>query len=566
MSAGSLDKTFNSPNGFLTNIFSGTSAVGTCVSINTDGTIIVSAQYTNATESQLLLAKYKVNGTLDTNTFGSGAGFITKSLLAGYATICGKNTIDNDGNILVCGWLEVDNSGVKNMYVAKFLPDGSLDTNTFGSGAGFVTKTFYTGKDTLATYIKLDNNNKIVVCGTTFDNDDIQQIFVARYNSDGSPDISFGSSNGYFIIPLVTAGTGMVTTNFIFDNNNILVIGISDPSNQKLYLGRLLPDGKYDGSFGGGKGYITTNFGTLGSLGYSLVVDSGKYLVLAGVVNSDLGDATLILSRFLSNGDLDDSFGKDGYVTIKKDCAGDTDFYKINYDLNGNLMICGTIITNTVIQRTIMLTLWTKNGVLDTSFGTDGFVYSNISGISGQNAFTDFVIDSNNNIVVIGTVFDSGIPSLLLARYIGEPITTTTTTEPICLPAGTPILTDQGLVAIEKIDTKKHTINHKRIVAITKTITPEKHLVCFEANSMGINCPTQRTLMTPGHEVLYKGKLVQSKHFVGRLEGVHTVPYNGKDVLYNVLQEQHGLMRVNNMVLETLHPENKVAKTLLEKL
>jgi hypothetical protein len=146
MSAGSLDKTFNSPNGFLTNIFSGTSAVGTGVSINTDGTIIVSAQYTTVTESQLLLAKYKVNGTLDTNTFGSGAGFITKSLVAGYATIGGQNTIDNDGNILVCGSLEIDNSGVKNLYVAKFLPDGSLDTNTFGSGAGFVTKTFYTEK------------------------------------------------------------------------------------------------------------------------------------------------------------------------------------------------------------------------------------------------------------------------------------------------------------------------------------------------------------------------------------------------------------------------------------
>jgi hypothetical protein len=83
---------------------------------------------------------------------------------------------------------------------------------------------------------------------------------------------------------------------------------------------------------------------------------------------------------------------------------------------------------------------------------------------------------------------------------------------------------------------------------------------------MGINCPTVRTIMTPGHEVLYKGKLVQAKHFVGRVEGVHTVPYNGKDVLYNVLQEQHGLMRVNGMVLETLHPENKVAKMLLGDL
>jgi azurin len=143
---------------------------------------------------------------------------------------------------------------------------------------------------------------------------------------------------------------------------------------------------------------------------------------------------------------------------------------------------------------------------------------------------------------------------------------TTTTTEPICLVAGTPITTDQGVIAIEKIDVNKHTIGNKRIVAITKAITPEKQLVVFERNSVAINCPLQRTIMTPGHEILYKGQLVQAKHFVGRLDGVHTIPYNGKDVLYNVLQEQHGLMKVNNMVLETLHPSNKVARQILEKL
>jgi hypothetical protein len=118
------------------------------------------------------------------------------------------------------------------------------------------------------------------------------------------------------------------------------------------------------------------------------------------------------------------------------------------------------------------------------------------------------------------------------------------------LPAGTPIFTDQGIVSIEKIDTTKNTIDGKRIVAITNTITPEKNLVCFEANSMGINCPSVRTIMTPGHEVLYNGKLVQAKHFVGRVDGVHNIPYNGKDVLYNVLQDSHGLMRVNNMIDE----------------
>ena len=137
--------------------------------------------------------------------------------------------------------------------------------------------------------------------------------------------------------------------------------------------------------------------------------------------------------------------------------------------------------------------------------------------------------------------------------------------EPICLVSGTPILTDQGIVAIENIDTNIHTIGKQRIVAVTKAITPEKSLICFGPNSVAINCPTKKTIMTPGHEVLYKGKLVQAKHFVGKLDGVHTVPYDGK-LVYNVLLKQHGVMNVNNMNLETLNPKNIVAKRILNTL
>ncbi len=185
-------------------------------------------------------------------------------------------------------------------------------------------------------------------------------------------------------------------------------------------------------------------------------------------------------------------------------------------------------------------------------------------------------ISTSGDVYVTGTFggtldIGDGVPPInyangFIAKYlITDSTTTTTHHEPICLVSGTPILTDQGIVPIDKIDTSIHTIGNQRIVAVTKSITPEKNLICFEKNSMAINCPTKRTIMTPGHEVLYKGKLVQAKHFVGKLDGVHTVPYDGK-VVYNVLLEKRGLMSVNNMIVETLNPENKVAKSILNAL
>jgi hypothetical protein len=174
---------------------------------------------------------------------------------------------------------------------------------------------------------------------------------------------------------------------------------------------------------------------------------------------------------------------------------------------------------------------------------TDSFIYG-LSYSTYLNKYITFKLLNNNSVQVL-----LGLPNI----------------EPICLPSGSPVVTDQGLVDIEKLDIAFHTISGKRIVAVTQTITPEKSLVCFEKNSLGINCPNKRTIMTQGHEVLYKGKLVQAKHFVGRLDGVHTVSYDGK-VLYNVLHKIHGLMNVNNMTLETLNPTNRIAKSILQNI
>ena len=53
--------------------------------------------------------------------------------------------------------------------------------------------------------------------------------------------------------------------------------------------------------------------------------------------------------------------------------------------------------------------------------------------------------------------------------------------------------------------------------------------------------------------------MVKAKRFVGLFDKVTLSPYNG-EALYNVLLEEHGKMQVNNLIVETLHPEHKVAK------
>ena len=129
----------------------------------------------------------------------------------------------------------------------------------------------------------------------------------------------------------------------------------------------------------------------------------------------------------------------------------------------------------------------------------------------------------------------------------------------ICFPAGTPIETDQGKVSIELLDPRMHTIHGQHILHITKTVTLDKYLIAFEKNSVSRNMPTEKTLMSREHKVLFEGQLVPAYRFLDHSREVKKVKYSG-EVLYNVLLAKHTVMNVNGLLCETLHPENIIAK------
>jgi len=129
----------------------------------------------------------------------------------------------------------------------------------------------------------------------------------------------------------------------------------------------------------------------------------------------------------------------------------------------------------------------------------------------------------------------------------------------ICFPAGTPINTDQGIIAIEKIDSHKHTLNHQPIQHITQTTTLDPYLICFEKDAVRRNIPNKRTIMTKDHLVAFEGQLVPAYRFLKYSKQVKKVDYHG-EMLYNVLLAEHSLMTVNNLECETLHPDNSIAK------
>ncbi len=564
--AGTLDTTFGNNSGWTANTFNpGVDSRGNSSVLDSSGRLVVTGYTMDPTGAfeQLIVARYTSNGSLDT-TFGTN-GWTATTFNPGVDSGGTSLVLDSSGRLLVTGYIADPTGAVKQLLVARYTSNGILDT-TFGTN-GWTASIFNLAVYSRGKSLVLDSSGRIIVVGDTFDsNKNFSQLLVARYTSNGILDTTFGT-NGWtattFNHGVDSAGISLV----LDSSGRLLVTGYTkDPTNKfyQLLVARYTSNGILDTKFGT-NGWTATTFNPgVDSTGNSLVLDSSGRLLVTGTTKDPTNKFyQLLVARYTSNGILDTKFGTNGWTATTFNPGVDSGGTSLVLDSSGRLLVTGYIV-DLRVGLLLLVARYTTAGILDNTFGTNGWTATNFDGGAYGNSL---LLDSSGRLVVTGYTVKvttnslrDGLFTLLVVRYLNE------ATEPICLPAGTPIVTDQGIIKIEQLDPQKHTINHKPIIAITTTVTPEKHLICFEANSMGINCPTRRTLMTPGHEVLYKGKLVQAKHFVGRLNGVHTVPYNGRDILYNVLQRQHGLMVVNNMVLETLHPMNKVAREILDNL
>jgi hypothetical protein len=205
---------------------------------------------------------------------------------------------------------------------------------------------------------------------------------------------------------------------------------------------------------------------------------------------------------------------------------------------------------------------------------------------SGGGSYGYGIAYGNGTFVMVGGIDESDVSNIGYSSDGGETWTVVTPTDQnrlfynlsgraiafstpnqisnICFPAGTPIKTDQGIFPIEKLHANKHTINQytinkQPIQHITKTVTQDPYLVCFEQHALGPNMPSEKTVMTKEHKILFKGRYVAAEKFLNQNKKVTKVKYNG-ELLYNVLLENYGTMQVNNLICETLHPDNLIAK------
>lgn len=326
---------------------------------------LVIAGVLSAVALVLVTAASAAPGDLDA-TFGE-SGVVRTDV--GFIDTASDIAVQPDGRIVAAG--TVDESGTRNVFAARYLSDGSPDTS-FG-GDGVVVSDRY---HQVAPRLVVQSDGKVVLATRSEFGGGL--LFVYRFNADGTPDTSFGSSgNGTAVLspPTGTFVVNVAGAGLVADEKIVVALRANYRSGKEVVaLARLNEDGSGDTSFGAGGFVIAERSASWTPLGFTLQ-DDGRMLV-AGFAFPPPGrfylDAFVV--RFDATGSLDTSFDGDGIAVLERPTNG-TEFQALAVAPDGSVLAGGREWGSIYNQNRWLLAKYTSNGSLDAAFGTGGLTF-----------------------------------------------------------------------------------------------------------------------------------------------------------------------------------------------
>lgn len=260
---GTLDTSFNPGIGANGTIYK--------IAIQNDGKIIIGGNFTSYNGITInRIARLNANGTLDASfNPGTGANDVVYTI-----------SIQGDGKIIIGGNFGSYN-GIVKQVLARINTDGTLD-NTFYNPQYYITGTI------LSTLIQ--NDGKIIIGGSFHSVNQITRYRIARLNSDGTLDSSFGS--------IFTTNDSYVSTISIQSDGKIIAAGKLNSICKNII--RINSNGSIDNSF-------NTGTGTNEDINSTSIQSDGK-IIIGGNFTSYNGTASNYIARLNADGSLDTSF------------------------------------------------------------------------------------------------------------------------------------------------------------------------------------------------------------------------------------------------------------------
>lgn len=298
------------------------------------------------------------SGTLDQN-FGS-EGIVRETL--GENVSLRAMAVQSDGKILIAG--SKKNASELALYVQRLNPDGTIDSGFGDSGILLFDRL---SADDEAVGLAVLPDGKILIAGNT-EEGTAENVVLIRSTSEGELDISFGNG-GVVIYGQVNERetAGAVT---FFDTGRAfkpVVVG-------KVFTGDSFLSLEYDEG-GAPLAENTLDIGSgFGDSANAVLIDTSNRLVLAG--QTEAGFAMARVTGPL--GELDNLFNGTG----KKIFGTEGCIANGIVESSGKYILAGK--GKSGLTERFTLTRVEENGIVDTSFGTNGFLSPFEAEVQGQ--------------------------------------------------------------------------------------------------------------------------------------------------------------------------------------
>jgi uncharacterized delta-60 repeat protein len=275
------------------------------------------------------------------------------------------------GRIIVVGeTLNIDFFTTFNFMVV-YLEDGALD-NSFGDNGIVLTET--TNTDEQEYDLVTTQADEKILAGRR-----VGSLYsIIRYLPDGTIDLDF-SDNGN-LVPFLSGGT--YTSLKVLSDGKLLISGSMEIDNiMQIVLKRYLTDGSVDSSFGnnGIKAYPIGDESNMVNGGV-FVHEDGKIVIGGKITNN--GSVSIVILRCLPDGTLDSDFGSNGVATLPVE--EENNCTPLLFADGSILSRCFYFdpVADEFVRTMVKLS---PDGVFDQNFGIGGYIYDTLFDIIQQN-------------------------------------------------------------------------------------------------------------------------------------------------------------------------------------
>ena len=372
------------------------------IAVQADGKIVVAGITGIGGAQTSFVSRLNSSGSIDT-TFGASGSFVYP---ASDAALFYDLLIEASGKIVIFG-LAGSNFYKFDLLAVRLTGNGTLDSS-FGNNGTSQTPV---GFSVLGSAGTVQSDGRYILVGQTPAAIEAQRAVIVRLDSLGKPDATFLSGgftqqNGYLNDVYGSRILELADGSFI-------TLGVSLVAAPYMYLVKYRSDGTIDRSFGSdfgvGIGTIGLAAGPTGATSDILNLDSqsnGRILVLA---QQPIGPGNPVVFGFTNAGILDPTFGVSGVATIPESSLIPTRMVV----LPDNKILVTAFTTATFASSIYRLN---ANGTIDTSFGTGGSTLiaspdTSPAQVNGMNVSTD------GKIIVVGAYAAIANPRTLISRY-----------------------------------------------------------------------------------------------------------------------------------------------------